>query len=60
MEDVMSKLLILTAAILITVGFAIAKTDYARSTDQTHSAMPSIHKMMSEAKDLPVQSFAAY
>jgi hypothetical protein len=58
----MQKFIILAVAITIvaTASLAFTKTQRATPANDVSTSMPEIQRMMSTAKDLPVQSFDAY
>jgi hypothetical protein len=58
----MQKLTMLAVAITIVAAasLAITETQQATSADHVSISLPSIQHMMSDAKDLPEQSFDAY
>jgi hypothetical protein len=60
MEEVMQKLIILAVAVVGVIGFALAKSDHPSSVERANASMPSIEQLTADAKDLPMQSFAAY
>jgi hypothetical protein len=62
MEEVMQKLMLVAVTALIAgaIGFATAQVERTSLVERAKTSMPSIEKMMTDAKNLPVQSFDAY
>jgi hypothetical protein len=58
----MQKLMFVAIGALIVgaIGFAAAQAQRTSSAERAKTSMPSIEKMMGDAKNLPVQSFDAY
>jgi hypothetical protein len=56
----MRKLVILVAAVVGVVGYAVAQSSHTQSPERGQTAMPSIEKMTLDARELAAQSFVAY